>query len=107
MDGGGGKALLRDRYGRIPPGLMLEQLVLNNCKKLFGAERVRERWRQAFHKVRDARRKRLAEQNARAQRWWWEPSEESLIASFCRDSSIHGLPFIVQPKRHLTERYTI
>ncbi|CAG7733824.1 unnamed protein product [Allacma fusca] len=36
--------------------------------------------------------------------WWWEPSSESVPFEFCRDTSLHGLKYIYQPQRHLTER---
>src|SRR5665811_996626 len=36
---------------------------------------------------------------------WWEPPEENLSSEFCRDTSLHGLKYITQSKRHLSERY--
>ncbi|CAL8109937.1 unnamed protein product [Orchesella dallaii] len=35
---------------------------------------------------------------------WWEPPRENLPLDFCRDTSLHGLKYISQPQRHLTER---
>lgn len=36
---------------------------------------------------------------------WWEPPKQSLPLDFCRDTSLHGLKYISQPQRHITERY--
>ena len=36
--------------------------------------------------------------------WWYEPKEETLPFEFCRDTSLHGLKYILQPQRHLSER---
>lgn len=38
---------------------------------------------------------------------WWDPTSGSLPFDFCTESSLHGLKFIGQPKRHFTERYSL
>jgi len=38
---------------------------------------------------------------------WWEPPLECLPLDFCNNTSLHGLKYISQSKRHLSERYKI
>ncbi|CAL8128762.1 unnamed protein product [Orchesella dallaii] len=35
---------------------------------------------------------------------WWNPPQEALVSEFFNESSLHGLKYIGQPKRHITER---
>ncbi|CAL8093922.1 unnamed protein product [Orchesella dallaii] len=35
---------------------------------------------------------------------WWDPPQNSLPVEFCQDTSLHGLKYIGQPQRHLSER---
>ncbi len=35
---------------------------------------------------------------------WYNPSEDNIPVSFCTDSSLHGLKYIGQHKRHTVER---
>lgn len=37
---------------------------------------------------------------------WWEPDPEypNSTVDFCLDTSLHGMKYICQPQRHLTER---
>lgn len=35
---------------------------------------------------------------------WWNPEEESMPIDFCRDTSLHGLKYIGQQNRHISER---
>lgn len=36
--------------------------------------------------------------------WWWQPEQDSIPAQFLDSSSMHGLKYISQPKRHAIER---
>lgn len=36
--------------------------------------------------------------------WWWQPDQESIPAQFLEASSMHGLKYVSQPKRHILER---
>ncbi len=36
---------------------------------------------------------------------WWEPPLECLPLDFCSNTSLHGLKYLGQSKRHLSERY--
>lgn len=35
---------------------------------------------------------------------WWQPPKKSLFFEYLENSSMHGLKYIAQPKRHLSER---
>lgn len=35
---------------------------------------------------------------------WWEPPQDSFPVEFCQDTSLHGLKYIGQSRRHLSER---
>lgn len=37
--------------------------------------------------------------------WWWQPIQDSIPAQFLEASSMHGLKYVSQPKRHIIERY--
>ena len=36
---------------------------------------------------------------------WWQPSKNSLLFEYLGNSSMHGLKYLAQPRRHLSERY--
>jgi hypothetical protein len=35
---------------------------------------------------------------------WWEPDNERNLAEFCMQTSIHGLKYLGEPRRHICER---
>ncbi|CAL8128773.1 unnamed protein product [Orchesella dallaii] len=35
---------------------------------------------------------------------WWNPPQEAIVAEFRNETSLHGLHYIGQPKRHISER---
>jgi hypothetical protein len=36
---------------------------------------------------------------------WWEPDHERNLAQYCMSTSIHGLKYLGEPKRHIFERF--
>jgi len=35
---------------------------------------------------------------------WWEPDNERNLAEYCMQTSVHGLKYLGEPRRHISER---
>lgn len=112
----GGALQLPRRHG-FGHGASLEQLVLANSKQYFKnygtIPDARERWKNAAEKIVNkkigARNKDEADDGnsgcCNRKFCWWVPDQDSISVAFCNETSIHGLRFLGQVKRHLTERF--
>ncbi|CAL8109591.1 unnamed protein product [Orchesella dallaii] len=102
---------------QLQSGATLEHIILSNSKQFYKPGPT-EKWRAAAMKIgneiNQAKGNSESEEaenligddsNWCNKKWcWWSPPQDSIGVSFCSESTIHGLQYLGQRKRHMSER---